>query len=161
MIRKATSTDAQHIAEIYNHYVANTHTTFETQIQSSKDIKDKIESVQQNHPFLVYEDKGNVVGYAYATWWKSRPAYDQTVELSVYIATEHQGKGIGAKLYRKLIDQLHTKGFRTLIGGIALPNAASIALHEKMGFEKAGVFKKVGFKLDRWIDVGYWTLHFD
>ena len=112
-------------------------------------------------PLLVYVEKDFVLGYAYATRWKARPAYKYSAESSIYLATEVQGRGIGTQLYKGLLNELKHLGIHTVIGGIALPNEASIALHEKLGFVKAAHFKEVGFKHSRWVDVAYWQLRFE
>jgi L-amino acid N-acyltransferase YncA len=99
-----------------------------------------------------------VVGWAYATAWKSRSAYRFSVETTVYVAASHQRRGVGGALYRKLIEDLRARKLHSVVGGIALPNEGSVALHEKLGFRKIAHFAEVGRKLDRWIDVGYWQL---
>ena len=109
-------------------------------------------------PWLVLEDEKQVVGYAYATQWKPRGAYRRTVETTVYIHQSFQGKGYGKLLYLELIEALKAQEYHALLGGISLPNEGSIVLHEKVGFKKAGQLREVGFKFDRWIDVGYWEL---
>jgi phosphinothricin acetyltransferase len=107
-------------------------------------------------PWLVAEDDGRAVGYAYATQWKSRSAYRFAVEITVYLARDHDRRGIGSRLYEELFRLLEAHGIHAVIGGIALPNAASVALHEKFGMKKVAHFVDVGFKFDRWIDVAYW-----
>jgi phosphinothricin acetyltransferase len=109
-----------------------------------------------NLPWLVYESENQVKGYAYATQWKTRVAYSRTVESTVYMAPNEFGNGIGTKLYQELLNKLMALGYHSILGGIALPNDASIALHEKLGFVKVGQLKEVGFKFNEWIDVGYW-----
>lgn len=156
MIRPATSQDAQAILDIYSHYVYNSHSTFELIPPSLTYMEDKIRNAQ--HPWLVYEEQGQVIGYAYAIHWKMREAYKRTCETSVYLHHEAGGKGIGAKLYQALMDILKEQGYHAIIGGISLPNDASVRLHEKLGFKKIAEFKEVGYKFDRWIDVGYWEL---
>ena len=111
-----------------------------------------------NLPWFVWEENGRVLGYAYAGKWKSRCAYRYSVESSIYLAKEATGRGLGTKLYVALIDALHTKGIHSIIGGIALPNPASIGISEKLGFQKIGHFKEVGWKFEQWIDVGYWEM---
>jgi len=98
------------------------------------------------------------MGYAYANKWKSRRAYKHSVESTIYIQSGELYKGIGTILYGELINRLKNLGFHSIIGGIAMPNEASINLHEKLGFEKVAHFKEVGFKFEKWIDVGYWEL---
>jgi phosphinothricin acetyltransferase len=107
-------------------------------------------------PWLVAEDAGAVAGFAYASKWKTRSAYRFSAESSVYIAPERRGDGIGSRLYTALIAELERLGLHTVIGGIALPNDASVRLHEKLGFVKTAHFAEVGFKFGAWVDVGYW-----
>ncbi len=97
-------------------------------------------------------------GYAYASEWKSRCAYRYSVETTVYLHPDARGKGIGTLLYQELIRKLSKLELHAAIGGIALPNDASVALHEKIGFKKAAHFKQVGYKFNKWVDVGYWEL---
>lgn len=156
-IRDAAIGDAKAVAGIYNHYILNTTITFEEQAVTDTDMAQRISDVQgAGLPWLVVESDGEVVGYAYATKWRVRHAYRFSVESTVYLAPELSGKGLGRALYTELLLRLATGGYHLVIGGIALPNAASIALHEKMGFEQVAQFREVGFKFDRWLDVGYW-----
>ena len=156
-IRDATPDDAPAIAAIYNPYVANTCITFETDAVSSEDMRTRIVEAGDAHlPWLVAIDDGALVGYAYASRWKGRCAYRHSAESTVYLDASSKGKGIGHALYTALLERLRQRGIHAVIGGIALPNEASIALHERLGFEKVAHFKQVGFKQDRWIDVGYW-----
>ncbi len=106
----------------------------------------------------MWDDGGAVVGWAYATAWKARSAYRFSVETTVYVAASHQGRGIGAALYGALLGDLRGRELHSAVGGIALPNPASVALHEKLGFKKIAHFAEVGRKFDRWVDVGYWQL---
>ena len=107
-------------------------------------------------PWLIAEEGGQVVGYAYARPWHSRSAYRFSAEIAVYLAADRTGRGIGSQLYDRLFPILQARGIHAAMGGIALPNAASVALHEKFGLRKVAQFQEVGFKFDRWIDVGYW-----
>jgi phosphinothricin acetyltransferase len=158
-IRDATVNDAETIASTYTHYVLNTSISFEEVPVSAIDMAGRIADVQAaGLPWLVAEMDGAVAGYAYATKWRGRHAYRFSVETSVYLAPANAGKGFGTALYRVLLDRLREGGYHLAIGGIALPNDASIALHEKLGFEQVAHFKEVGFKFDRWTDVGYWQL---
>lgn len=158
MIRTARISDAKQIADIYNYYVENTFVTFEDVSVSEQEMKQRIESKLKKYCFLVWEENGEILGYAYADEWKTRCAYKYTVESSVYLNKDAAGRGIGTKLYNKLLELLKEKGIHIVLAGIAIPNDASIALHEKLGFEKTGQLKEVGFKNERWIDVGYWQL---
>ena len=159
MIRDATLTDAERIAEIYNYFIAETVVSFEEETLGAKQIAERIQDkVNAGFPWLVYERAGLVVGYAYAGPWHPRCAYRKSVETSIYLSHDIGGRGIGSQLYGELISRLRQLGFHTLIGGIALPNEASVALHEKFGFRRAAYYQEVGFKFGRWIDVGYWQL---
>ena len=158
-IRDATVEDAETIAAIYKHYVLTTSISFEEAEVPAIEMAGRIADVQAaGLPWLVAEVNGAVVGYAYATKWRVRHAYRFSVESSVYLAPASAGQGLGTLLYRALIERLRDSGYHLTIGGIALPNPASIALHEKLGFEKVAEFREVGFKFDRWTNVGYWQL---
>jgi L-amino acid N-acyltransferase YncA len=160
-IRAAVIGDAEAIATIYNHYVTNTTVTFEEEPVSPFEIARRMEEVWSSTlPWLVAESDGRIIGYAYATKWKARYGYRFSTEVSVYLDTEHGGRGIGSKLYGDLIPILRQRGIRNIIGGIALPNDASVALHEKFGMEKVAHFKSIGVKFDQWLDVGYWQRTF-
>jgi L-amino acid N-acyltransferase YncA len=158
MIRQIELSDAKAICEIYNHHVQNTIVTFEEEPVPEEEMKNRIIGVTNKFPWLVYEEKDTVVGYAYATEWRGRTAYRFSAESTIYLHQSFTGKGIGAKLYKQLIDEVKQKEVHSLIGGISLPNNGSIALHEKLKFKKVAHFCEVGFKLNRWIDVGYWQL---
>lgn len=157
MIRACTAGDAAAVAEIYNHFVRETVVTFEETQVSAAEMAQRIAEVGARFPWLVWDDDG-VVGYAYASAWKTRSAYRFSVETTIYLAAGHEGRGIGSKLYGALLAELKTRGFHSVIGGVALPNPASIALHEKLGFRKIAHFAEVGRKFDRWVDVAYWQL---
>ncbi len=154
MIRTVRFDDVQAICDIYNEYVAHTSITFEELPVSTVEMQRRIEKVRL--PWLVYEEGGTAVGYAYAAQWKERSAYRHTVECTIYLSPEAAGRQIGTQLYDALFTALREFPIHALIGVIALPNAASIALHEKFGFEKAAYFREVGRKFDKWVDVGYW-----
>ena len=158
-IRDATSDDAGQICTIYNHYINNTVISFEETPVTIEEIQKRISSVQSgNLPWLVYVENNAVIGYAYASKWQQRSAYRYSVECSVYLKQDVVGNGIGSSLYSELFRRLRTLKYHAVIGGIALPNAASVALHEKFGFEKAAHYKETGYKFGQWIDVGYWEL---
>ncbi len=158
MIRPATIEDAESICGIYNHYVRDTIVTFEEAPVGGPELARRIADVTAQLPWLVYEGEGGLLGYAYASPWKARPAYRHSVEASIYLAPQATGFGIGTRLYQAIIDDVRGRGFRVVIGGAALPNPASVALHEKLGFARIGQFKEVGWKFEKWIDVGYWEL---
>ena len=157
LIRSANPSDADAIARIYNHYITETVVTFETEEVTSTEMARRMDAVQSNSfPWLVAQRFGEVVGYAYANKWHSRSAYRFAAEMTVYLDPGHARLGIGSELYKAVIEALAATDIHTAIGGIALPNDASVALHEKLGFRKAAHYREVGFKFDRWIDVGYW-----
>jgi phosphinothricin acetyltransferase len=157
VIRDAAAPDAAAMASIYNHYVLNSTITFEEQAISAEEMTARIAEVNTaGLPWLVAEHAGRIVGYAYASKWKGRCAYRFSVETTVYLEQNATGHGIGTKLYAALFERLRQAGMHAAIGGVALPNAASVALHEKCGMRKVAQFEQVGFKFNRWIDVGYW-----
>jgi L-amino acid N-acyltransferase YncA len=159
VIRSATANDSEALARIYNYYVRETIVTFEEEEISSQQMAARIEDVAGAAlPWLLAEDQGVIVGYASASKWKVRSAYRFSVETTIYLDPERFGKGIGTRLYRELLSLLRPRSIHSVIGGIALPNAASVALHESLGFAKVAHFKEVGFKFGRWVDVGYWQL---
>ncbi|MBV8466802.1 MAG: N-acetyltransferase [Burkholderiales bacterium] len=158
-IRPATLDDATAIVAIYNRYVAETAISFEEVPVDGPTMQGRIQGVlDAGLPWLVAEYGGNVLGYAYATPWRTRSAYRYAAESTVYLSPDAQGRGIGSALYTALIGQLRERKLHTVIGGIAQPNAASVALHEKLGFKRVAMFEQVGWKFDRWVDVGYWQL---
>lgn len=157
--RPVTLEDAAAIAQIYNYYVTDTIITFEEEPVSEQEIRNRINEVRAaGLPWLVAEQGGDILGYAYASKWKGRAGYRFAVEVTVYLSHDHVGRGAGSLLYAELLKQLKAAGIRTAIGGIALPNDASVRVHEKFGFEKVAHFKENGIKFERWIDVGYWQL---
>jgi L-amino acid N-acyltransferase YncA len=157
-IRPCLPSDAPRVCEIYNHYVRETVITFEEEPVSGQEMAGRIREVAGRWTWLVAEDDGTLAGYAYASAWKTRSAYRYSVESTVYVAPEWTHRGIGTHLYQALIAALRAQNVHYVTGGIALPNPASVALHERLGFRKMGHFSEVGFKLGRWVDVGYWEL---
>lgn len=158
MIRNAEKSDAAAICRIYNHYVLHTAITFEEEPVSETEMAARIEEYTRRYPWIVYEEAGHIRGYAYAAAWKGRSAFRFSVESSVYLDATATGAGLGSILYRELLDRLQEKSVHAVIAGITLPNPASVALHEKFGFQKTGEFHEVGWKFERWLDVGYWEL---
>lgn len=155
-IRQIQDKDIVRITEIYNWYILNTTVTFETEVISPPVMKKRVQEKVEKYDWLVGELDQKVIGYAYYGLFRSRPAYNHTVELTIYLTQESIGKGFGKPLYSELIQSAKKRGFRELIGVIALPNLGSTALHQKLGFEEIGVLKRVGHKFDRYIDVGIW-----
>lgn len=157
-IRKVELADAEKIAEIYNYYIQNTHHTFETEPVSADEMRERIAGVTEHYPFLVAEADDEVFGYAYAAQFKMRQAYEYAVELSIYVQNSAKQKGIGTKLYTRMFDELAETHAHVIIAGIALPNDSSVRFHERLGFSKVAHFREIGYKLGRWVDVGYWQM---
>jgi L-amino acid N-acyltransferase YncA len=158
MIRKVLPEDADQICAIYNYHVVNTIVTFEEVPVAEKEMARRINDIALKFPWLVYEEDKMIAGYAYASAWRTRSAYRYAAETTVYIHEDFKNKQIGTALYKRLIEYMKNLSFHCLIGGIALPNNASIVLHEKLKFKKVAQFEQVGFKFNRWVDVGYWEL---
>jgi phosphinothricin acetyltransferase len=155
--RAALATDAAAVASIYNHYVRNTIVTFEEEPVTVEEMGARMERVHEaGLPWLLALHDGEACGYAHAARWHTRSAYRFTVESTVYLDHRRLGRGFGRQLYSVLLDELRVLDLHSVIGVIALPNPASVALHERLGFRAAGLLRKAGFKFDRWIDVGYW-----
>jgi L-amino acid N-acyltransferase YncA len=158
-VRAAQAADGAALAELYNYYVRNTITTFETEPVLAADMAQRVQQVNaQDLPWLVGESAGRLVGYSCAVRWKSRSAYRHACESTIYLGQDCEGRGWGSHLYASLLDQLRERELHTVMGGIAQPNQASVALHEKLGFSKVAHFSEVGHKFQRWIDVAYWQL---
>jgi len=158
MIRPATTDDAGQIASLYNYYVENTTVTFEEDPLPNSEVARRITTVMLNNLWLVSEQQGSIAGYACATPFDTRASYRHSVETTVYLAKDRVRQGLGTGLYAALIEELRNRGRHCAIGRITLPNDASIALHEKLGFAKAAQLNEIGYKLERWIDVSYWEL---
>jgi L-amino acid N-acyltransferase YncA len=157
MIRPAAPGDCEAIARIYNHYILNTVVTFEEQAIAASDVAQRLKAVTAaSLPWLVSQRAGEIVGYAYAGKWNTRSAYRYSVECTVYLDQSATGRGLGSELYDALFPILRRNEKHVVIAGISLPNDASVALHEKFGLKKVAHFGEVGFKFNRWVDVGYW-----
>ena len=155
-IRRASEDDAQKISEIYNWYVLNSTITFETAKVSLSEMKQRIREELMTYDWIVAELNQCVVGYAYYGSFRSRAAYCHTLESTVYLSPDSVGKGFGRVLYSALIRSADERGFRELIGVIALPNPASVGLHLSLGFREVGVLHRVGHKFERYVDVALW-----
>jgi phosphinothricin acetyltransferase len=160
-VRIAHESDAPALAAIYAPIVAETAISFETEPPTAEVMAERVRSTLPSHPFLVAEASGQVVGYAYASTHGARHAYQWSTNVTVYVAAEARRSGVGRRLYGVLLPILEAQGFHAAFAGIALPNGASVALHEAVGFEALGVYREVGFKLGRWHDVGYWRRSLD
>jgi L-amino acid N-acyltransferase YncA len=152
MIRDATALDAEACAAIYAPYVTDTAISFELEAPTAQEIGARIERA---HAWLVLEDDGRVVGYAYGGPFRERRAYARTTEVSIYLETGRRRTGAGRALYTALLERLAALGYRMAVGGMTLPNEASVALHRALRFEPVGTLRNVGFKLDAWHDVGW------
>ncbi|MFD1292797.1 GNAT family N-acetyltransferase [Lutibacter holmesii] len=158
MIRSVQIKDAQAIADIYNYYILHSIVTFEEEVIDAKEIEKRILAVTAKFSWIVYEENGEIIGYAYGSEWRSRFSYRHTVESTVYLKHNTPKKGIGTLLYKELIKQLTSKNFHVILGCISLPNEASEKFHEKLGFKKIAHFHEVGYKFNNWVDVGFWEL---
>ena len=157
-IRLANEKDANGILAIYAPYIENTSYTFETEIPSIESFAQRINTYLINWPWLVYEVNGLIAGYAYATRYRERTAYQWAVEVSVYIHNDFQRTGIARALYDVLVDILKRQRFRNVYAVINLPNDKSVKFHESCGFTWFATYEKVGYKLGKWKDVGWWRL---
>lgn len=157
-IRAATPADAEAIAQIYAPYVVTSSVSFEDEPPSAAVIAERMQLKDSAYPWLVgvSTETGTILGFAYASRFRERPAYRFAVETSVYVAGELQRNGVGRMLYEALLDTLESQGFTQAIAAIALPNDASIKLHEAMGFFRAGIYREIGYKHGQWSDVGIW-----
>lgn len=158
VIRFACETDAEQIAQIYAPYVTDTPVSFELEPPTSEQMWQRVHDVMERLPWLVCEREGQVMGYVYAGPHRSRPAYQWSVDVAVYIHKHHHRRGVGRALYTSLFELLRLQGYYNAYAGITLPNAASVGLHEALGFEPVGVYCATGYKLGAWHDVGWWQL---
>jgi L-amino acid N-acyltransferase YncA len=158
IVRVATAADAPAVAELYRPIVAETAISFETEPPDADEMRRRILDTLPVYPWLVCELGGRVAGYAYATRHRTRAAYQWSVDTSVYVAAGDRRAGVGRALYTSLFAILSAQGYFNVFAGIALPNPASVALHEAMGFQPIGVYLNVGYKLGAWRDVGWWQL---
>lgn len=156
-IRAATPNDAAAIAAVYAPYVADTVISFEVTPPAADEIARRM-SARPLLPWLVAEDSDRLAGFAYASLHASRAAYRWGVDVSVYLSADQTGRGLGRRLYEALFADVRALGYVAAYAGIALPNAASVGLHEAMGFRLVGVYRAVGYKFDAWHDVGWWEL---
>lgn len=155
VVRDAASDDAEALARIYNHYIATSTVTFDTEPKTREERAVWIASHGPSHPAVVAEIDGVVVGFGALSPWATRPAWSRTVEVSSYVAEEWRRQGVGAALMDALVDRATAAGHHVLIGQIVSENEASISLAERMGFEQVGMLREVGHKFGRWLDVVY------
>lgn len=159
MIRPIYIGDVESCRQIYAHSVLNSAASFEIEAPTLEDFSARVEKIVATYPWLVYEEGGKVLGYAYVDRFNPRAAYLWSVLCSVYIAPEVQGRGIGRKLYEGLFPLAQELGYRSVFAGITLPNEPSVKLHERFGFKRAALYENVGYKMNRWRDVGWWQLN--
>jgi phosphinothricin acetyltransferase len=158
MIRPVTAADAAAICGIYNYYVDNSAISFEEEPLSVGDMEKRIRDISAAYPYLVREDNGEILGYAYVNKWKERASYRFSVEASVYLKNGLGGKGVGSDLFRRLLEEVRKTDIHAVVAGITQPNPASVGMCEKLGFKKVGIFNEIGYKQGAWHDVGYWEL---
>lgn len=157
-IRFIAPSDIQSILNIYQYYIESTAITFETEVPARRDFSKRVIEISHFYPWLVFDEQNEIKGYAYASPHHQRSAYQWSVDVTVYLSNNSQGKGIGTLLYKKLFELLTEQGFYNAYAGIALPNIKSVRLHEKLDFEKVAEYNRVGYKLGKWWNVGWWEL---
>jgi len=158
MIRPVELSDCNSITDIYNYYIEKTVITFEEVPLTIPEMHNRVNEIRALFPYLVYEESGEILGYAYVDAFHSRSAYRFTLEDSIYLRNGCQGKGIGRALLNELLNEVRKRGAHSIMAKIALPNERSVKLHEAFGFKNVGALKEVGRKFDKWLDVGYWEL---
>ena len=151
--RPACARDAARLADLYAPYVADTAITFATAMPTEEEFAEKIARIGASFPFLVCEEDGRVLGYAYAATYRVREAYRWDVELSIYVDTSCRGRGAGKALMERLLRCLRAQGYQNAYSCITLPNERSIGLHTRFGFTQIGLFQQAGYKLGKWHDV--------
>ena len=158
LIHEFTDADVAPANALTNHYIIHTVVHFGYAPATDEQFADLWRKGRERFPWLAAEIDGRFAGYAKAAVWRERDAYARTVETGIYITRESQGRGVGKALYAALLDRVQARGFRTAIGGITLPNAPSVRLHETLGFRHVGDYEAVGYKFDKWHDVGFWQI---
>jgi phosphinothricin acetyltransferase len=156
VIRLARPDDAQAMLDIYAPVVRDTFISFELEPPTVEEMRERVTKTLATHPWLVHEHGGRVAGYAYASRHRDRQAYQWSVDVSCYVHPQFRGQGIGAQLYRALLQVLKRQRFQCAYAGIALPNEASVRLHEAMGFKRIGTYREVGYKMGAWRDTGWY-----
>ncbi|GAA4281572.1 GNAT family N-acetyltransferase [Gaetbulibacter aestuarii] len=158
MIRPFKINDIPELLEMYNYFVLNSTATFDIEPLSLDAFTEKVTRIDKEYPFLVFEENNEILGYAYGSKFRPKPAYNTTVESTVYVKQNTHRKKIGSLLYEALLKQLKDAKFHVVLGVLTLPNDASVRLHEKFGFKQVGYLKQVGYKFDTWLDVGFYQL---
>ena len=158
VIRDAIAADAEALLAIYSPFVRDTAVSFELQLPSVEEFRSRIAAAQAGWAWLVAEEEGTVTGYAYGSSFRSRPAYRFSAETSAYVHPDYRRQGIAKRLYADLIQRLGARGYCNAYAGIALPNEASVSLHQSIGFTPVGVLRRAGWKFGAWHDVSWWQL---
>ena len=158
LLRSAKPEDAEAVLEIYRPYILNTPVSFETEVPSLEDYRNRIIQYQETLPWLVCEIDKSLAGYSYAIDHRKRKAYDCSKELSVYVHEHYRNRGIASGLYTAVIELLKHQGVSNVLAGIALPNPESVGFHEKFGFQLVGIYHNVGYKLGKYHNAGWWEL---
>ena len=161
MIRPVHNDDVKELLDIYNYYVLNTNVTFDIEALSFNAFLEKVNHIKAEYPFIIYEAYNKILGFAYGSRFRPKPAYNHTVESTVYVKHTAQGKRIGTQLYDALLQQLKQTNLHTVLGVVTLPNEASVKLHEKFGFKQVANLQEVGMKFGKWQNVGVWQLNLD
>lgn len=158
MIRPFKIEDTQQLLNIYNYYVLNSVATFDLEILTYETFLKKVTQIDNEYPFIVFEENNKILGFAYGSRFRPKPAYNKTVESTVYVKHDEHGKRIGYKLYKELLTLLKKEKFHLVLGVLTIPNEASVNLHEKFGFKQVASIEDVGFKFGKWQNVGFWQL---
>lgn len=156
--RFARPSDGPAVLAVYEPYIRNTAITFEYQVPSPEEFSRRISSIIKRYPYLACEENGMILGYAYASSYRSRAAFQWDVEVSIYLRPEAQGKGVAKGLYRRLLPMLEALGYRNVYASIVPPNPQSIGLHKHFGFKETALFEKTGYKLGQWWDLLWMVL---
>lgn len=155
-VRQIVMGDAPAVQAIYAPYVTDTIISFEEVPPDIMEVERRIAAILPRYPYLVAEEDGRIVGYAYASEHRTRSAYRTSIDVTVYVASGAQRRGVARCLYSRLLPAAASLGYHAAFAGIALPNEPSVGLHEAMGFEPVGIYREVGRKFDAWHDVGWW-----
>jgi len=156
IIRRYQEKDLPQIVDIINYYVKNDACIFQIEPYTYQEFENKFKDILSTYPIFVSELDNKIVGFAYGSKWRDKPAYAQSVETTIYIHHKFNHQGLGEPLYQRLLDSLNERKFHLLVAGMTLPNNGSKKLHEKLGFEYVGKFKHAGMKFGQWHDVGFW-----
>lgn len=157
-IRLVEKNDSKRLLEIYSPYIQTTNITFECQVPSLEEYTNRIMDIANTMPYLVAIENGIIIGYGYASKYRTREAYQWAVELSVYVDTNYQHKHVGTAIYQTLLPLLKELGYHQAYACITLPNQSSIAFHKKFDFQEIGIFHRCGYKQDTWLDTQWMEL---